>query len=67
MEKTGLSIGIIGGIGLGLMVGREFSDRYITILGAILVIISIVSIGLLSYNRTFALLDRKAYGVYTSF
>jgi len=50
MERTGLSIGIIGGIGLGLMLGSEFSGRYITILGAILVIISIVSIGLLSYK-----------------
>jgi len=50
MDKTGLSVGIIGGIGLGLMLGSEFSGRYITIIGAILVIISIVSIGLLSYK-----------------
>ena len=50
MERTELSIGIIGVIGLGLMLGSEFSGRYITILGAILVIISIVSIGLLSYK-----------------
>jgi len=50
MEKTGLSIGVIGGIGLGLLLGSEFSGRYITILGAILVIISIVSISLLSYK-----------------
>ena len=50
MDKTGLSVGIIGGIGLGLLLGSEFSGRYITILGAILVIISIVSIGLLSYK-----------------
>jgi hypothetical protein len=48
MDKTGLSIGIIGGIGLGLLLGSEFSGRYITITGAILVIISIVGIGLLS-------------------
>lgn len=48
MEKTGLSIGIIGGIGLGLMLGSEFSGRNITIIGAILVIISLVSIGSLS-------------------
>ena len=39
MEKTGLSIGVIGGIGLGLMLGSEFSGRYITILGAVFVII----------------------------
>lgn len=50
MEKTGLSIGIIGGIGLGLMLGSEFSGRYITILGAVLVIISLVAMGVLSYK-----------------
>ena len=46
--KIGLTIGIIGGIGLGLLLGSEFSGRYITILGAILVIISIVTMGVLS-------------------
>ena len=51
MEKSGLSIGIIGGIGLGLMLGSEFSGRFITILGAILIIISIISMGILSYKR----------------
>ena len=50
MDKIGLSIGIIGGIGLGLMLGVEFSERYITILGAILVIISLISIVVLSYK-----------------
>ena len=50
MEKTGLSIGIIGGIGLGLLLGSEFSGSYITILGAILVIISLVTMGVLSYK-----------------
>ena len=50
MGKTGLSIGIIGGIGLGLMLGSEFSGRYITILGAVLVIISLVAMGVLSYK-----------------
>jgi len=50
MEKTGLSVGIIGGVGLGLMLGSEFSGRYITILGAISVIISLVAMGVLSYR-----------------
>jgi len=50
IEKIGLSVGIIGGIGLGLMLGGEFSGRYITILGAVLVIISLISIGFLSYK-----------------
>lgn len=51
MGKTGLSVGIIGGIGLGLMLGSEFSGRYITILGAVLVIISLVALGVLSYRN----------------
>jgi len=50
MEKSGLSIGIIGGIGLGLMLGSEFSGRFITILGAILIIISLISMGIFSYK-----------------
>ena len=51
MEKTGLSIGIIGGVGLGLLLGSELSGRNITILGAILIIILLVSIGALSYKK----------------
>ena len=51
MDKTGLFIGIIGGIGLGLLLGSEFSGRDVTIIGAILVVISIVSIGALSYKN----------------
>ena len=39
--KTGLIIGIIGGIGLGLLLGVEYSSRYTTILGAILICISL--------------------------
>ena len=50
MDKTGLSVGIIGGIGLGLLLGSEFSGRYITILGAILVMISLVAMVVLSYK-----------------
>jgi len=48
MDKNGLSIGIISGIGLGLMLGSEFSGRYIVILGAILIVISLISMGILS-------------------
>jgi len=43
MDKTGVTISVIGGIGLGLLLGSEFSKRYLTILGAILVIISMLS------------------------
>jgi len=50
MEKTGLPVGIIGGIGLGLMLGSEYYGRYATLLGAGLTIISIASICILSYR-----------------
>ena len=50
MDKSGLSIGVIGGIGLGLLLGSEFSGIIATILGAILVVISLISIGFLSYK-----------------
>jgi len=48
MEKKAIFIGIIGGLGLGLLIGSEFYGRNITILGAILVIVSIVSIAYFS-------------------
>lgn len=51
MDKTGSFIGIIGGFGLGLILGTEFSERYITILGAIFVVITIVATGVLSYKN----------------
>ena len=51
MDKSGLGIGIIGGIGLGLLLGSEFSGSYVTILGAVLVVISLVSMGVLSYKK----------------
>jgi len=51
MEKVGLTIGILGGIGLGLLLGSEFTSRYITIIGAILVIFSIISLIFLSYKE----------------
>ena len=50
MEKTGLGIGVIGGIGLGLLLGSEYSGSNITILGAILIVISLVLMGVLSYK-----------------
>jgi hypothetical protein len=50
MDKSGFGTGVIGGIGLGLLLGSEFSSSNITILGAILVILSLISIGFLSYK-----------------
>ena len=43
MDKKGVSIGIIGGLGLGLLLGSEFSGSTITIIGAITVAISLIS------------------------
>ena len=51
MEKISIAIGVLGGIGLGLLLGSEYSGTYATLLGAGLVIISIVSLGVLSYRE----------------
>jgi hypothetical protein len=51
MDKFGLGIGVIGGLGLGLLLGSEFSGTYITIFGAILIILSLISMGALSYKK----------------
>jgi len=41
----------IGGLGLGLLLGSEFSGSYITIIGAVLLIITLISMIILSYNN----------------
>jgi hypothetical protein len=51
MEKKGICIGVIGGIGLGLLLGSEFSGINITIFGAIIILISLISMGFLSYKE----------------
>ncbi len=51
MNKIGLGIGVIGGAGLGMLLGSEFSGRNITIFGAILVVISLILMGFLSYKK----------------
>ena len=48
MNKTALFVGIIGGVGLGILLGSEYPGRYLTTIGAVLVIISIIGIGALS-------------------
>ena len=48
--KIGLNIGVIGGIGLGLLLGSEYPGRNITLIGAALVLISLVSMCVLSYK-----------------
>jgi hypothetical protein len=50
MDEKGLLIGISGGIGLGLLLGSEFSGTYATIAGAIFVVASLCSMGVLSYK-----------------
>ena len=51
MKDLGLGISIIGGLGLGLLLGSEFSGSYVTIFGAILLVISLISMGFLSYKK----------------
>jgi hypothetical protein len=51
MEKSGLGIGVLGGLGLGLLLGSEFSGSYATIFGAVLVVITLISMGVLSYKK----------------
>jgi hypothetical protein len=50
LDEKGLLIGVIGSIGLGLLLGSEFSGRYITIAGAILVVVALFLMGVLSYR-----------------
>ena len=51
MDKKGVSIGIFGGLGLGLLLGSEFSGSTITILGAIAVVISLISLVVFSFTQ----------------
>lgn len=51
MSKLGVAIGIIGGIGLGLLLGSEFTGQYSTLLGAVLMAGSLLSMGVLSYKQ----------------
>lgn len=41
-----MTMAILGGIGVGLLLGSEYSGRNVTILGAILILLSIISIGI---------------------
>lgn len=49
MDKKALIVGIIGGLGLGLLLGSEFTGTYVTLLGAGCVLISIISLIVFSY------------------
>jgi len=43
--------GIIGGIGLGLLLISEFSGRIVTLSGSILVVITLLFMGIVSYKK----------------
>ena len=51
VDTKGLLIGIIGGLGLGLLLGSEFTGRYMTLVGAALILISLVSMVILQYKK----------------
>ncbi len=44
-------IGIMGGFGLGILIGNEFNNTYTTIIGAILILVSIFSIVVFSMEK----------------
>jgi hypothetical protein len=50
-DRLGQVLGIIGGIGLGLLLGSEFPGRYVTLLGAGLLVIFLLTMGGLSYRK----------------
>jgi len=43
MKYVDIIIGIIGGFGLGLLLGSEFTGSLVVITGAILVVISLIA------------------------
>jgi hypothetical protein len=51
MDKKGAGIGIIGGLGLGLLIGSELTGSTITLVGAGLVVIALISMILLSIRK----------------
>ena len=51
MDKAALFIGILGALGLGVLLGSEFHGRYVTIVGASIVIITLISMAALSYGQ----------------
>jgi hypothetical protein len=51
MDKIGLGIGIVGGLGLGMLVGSELSGSTITLIGAGLVVISLIAMIVFSLRK----------------
>lgn len=51
MNRTGVAIGVAGGLGLGLLLGSEFSGRIVTIAGAAIMTVSIILMIVLSAGK----------------
>ncbi|HMA83553.1 MAG TPA: hypothetical protein VKP59_04925 [Candidatus Thermoplasmatota archaeon] len=51
MDKIGLGIGIISGLGLGLLLGSELSGSTVTLVGGGLVVISLIAMIVFSLRK----------------
>jgi hypothetical protein len=60
--KPGYTIAIFLGLGLGLLIGNEFAEKIITIIGAIFVIASLISMIVLSYRKRRVESKRRSKG-----
>ncbi|MCW3976030.1 MAG: hypothetical protein NWE86_07300 [Candidatus Bathyarchaeota archaeon] len=50
-ERIGLSVGVIESIGLGLLLRSEYSGKFMTLVGAGLLILSLICLGAFSYKK----------------
>ena len=51
MDKIGVLLGVVGGIGLGILLGSEFSGTTITLVGAGIMIIFFLALGILTFLK----------------
>jgi len=51
MDKIGLGIGIISGLGLGMLLGSELSGSTVTLVGGGLVVISLIAMIVFSLRK----------------
>lgn len=51
MNNMGLIIGILAGLGLGLLLGSEFAGSTITIIGAMVLVITLIAMAFLSLKK----------------
>ena len=50
MNNVDVGIGVSGGIGIGLLVGSEFSGSFVTIVGGIVTLGALAALVLFSYK-----------------